>query len=157
MSTPFEFEDNQDTSQMNAEEKADYLKALISGRDSQNGRFLKGSSGNPKGRPRARTTVDDCFSLVFSQKTTITADGKPVRMTLLQAICYKIVISALADDDIKMLMQILKIFGSKIDISNELPSPKAKPLKEDPTVEMIKKAILVQTDKESGINGDYDN
>lgn len=155
MSNNPEFKDNQDISQMSSQQSLDYIKALTSGRDPKSGKFTKGRSGNPKGRPRARTTLNDCFSLVFSKKTDIIIDGKSTTLTLMQATCYKIIISALADNDTKMLVQILKTFGSNIDISKEFPAPKIKPLKEDPTVNIIKKAIFARLDKENGINHNY--
>ena len=155
MSNHPEFKDNPDISQMNSQQKLDYIRNLTSSRDPKSGRFPKGHSGNYKGRPRARTTVDDCFSLVFSKKTTTIVDGKPTSLTLMQAMCYKIIISALADNDTKMLVYILKTFGANIDISKEFPAPKIKPVKEDPTVDIIKKAIYDRLDKEYGVRHNY--
>lgn len=155
MSNRSEFQDNPDINQMNSQERLDYLKALTSSRDPKTGRFPKGHSGNYKGRPRTRTTVNDCLSLVFSKKTTMQIDGKTVTIPLIQAICYKIVISALADNDTKTLIYILKTFGSNIDISKEYPAPKIKPIKEDPSVAIIKKAIYDRLDKERDLRNNY--
>jgi len=160
MSNPFEFEDSQDISQMNAEEKVDHLKAMISGRDLKNGRFLKGHSGNIKGRPRTRTTLSGCLNKSFSRKATAKIDGKTIITTNLQLACDMVVQSSLASGDLKTIMKLLKDFSSTINLSDELPPPKVKPLKKDPSVEMIKKAIFNSLDEECGIkynDGDENN
>lgn len=152
MNTEPEFENNLDISEMDTKEKLDLLKGQISGRDPKTGRFCEGHSGNPKGRPRMRTNAADCLSVVLSQKTTMIIDGKHVPMTLLQAYYYKLVKIVVDSNDPKILMQAHRTFGINIDISKELPPPKIKPLKEDPSFEMIKKALFDQIDEECGNN-----
>ncbi len=157
MTTQFEFEDNPDIHQMSAEEKADYLKGYTSGRDPKTGQFREGHSGNPKGRPRARTNLSSCLNKSFSQRTTAKVNGKMVSTTYLQLACDMVVQSSLAERDVKTIMKLLKDFGQTINLSEELPLPKIKPLKKDPSVEMIREAILKSFDEDYGINTDGDN
>lgn len=141
-----------DINKMTPQEKIDYIKSFTSCRDAKTGRFLKGHSGNKNGRPRTRTTIDDCFSAVLSEKTTVVINGKQSKVTLLEACCRKIIMTALTDEDTKLLISIMKNFMSKVDIEKELPPPKIKSNKRDPyydeSVEMIKRAIYDRLDAE---------
>lgn len=157
MTNQFDFENDLNISQMDSEQKLDYLRAITSSRDPKSGKFLKGHSGNMKGRPPAARTLDECFNKVFAQKTTIILNAKAQDVTMLHAAVYKLMATALANDDVKMLLKILKVFGPRINLSGEMSPPKIKPLKEDKTVEMIRKAILHSLDKEFGVDTNDDN
>lgn len=157
MKTALDFENDPEYNKLDVRERLAILKAHVTGRDSKTGRYLKGHSGNYGGRPKARTNTKDCLSLVLSQKTIATINGKQVRTTLLQAFYYKLAMSALKSDDPKLLMMAYKCFFSNVDISKDMPDPKIKPLKRDPSVDMIIKDIFGQTDKEFGVNTNNDN
>lgn len=157
MTNHFDFENDPDYKKLDIRDRLAILKTYITGRDSKTGRFVKGRSGNTKGRPRVRTTLSACLNKSFSQKATIEIDGKTVVTTNLQLACDMILQTSLAERDIKTLIQLLKTFGSAVNLSEEFPPPKVRPPKEDPSVEMIREAILHSLDKEFGVNTDDDN
>lgn len=157
MTNQFDFENDPEFKKMSEKEKLDFLKAHASGRDPKTGRYLKDHSGNYGGRPKARTTLNACLNKSFSKKVKVKIDGKMVTTTNLQLTCDMMVQKALAEGDVKTLMRLLKHFGPAVDLSEEFPSPKIRPLKEDPSVEMIKNAIFKRFDEEFGVNTDDDN
>jgi hypothetical protein len=55
------------------------------GRDGETGRFRKGASGNPHGRPRKPTTVAAAIRSALSEKVQITQNGRRKRVTKLDA------------------------------------------------------------------------
>lgn len=154
-------DENLEISQMDSAQKRDLLKALTTGRDPKSGKFLPRHSGNPKGRPRCATTLDNCLNISFSRKATVKIEGKMVSMTNLQLACDMIIQDTLSKRDIKGLIQLLNAFGSKIDISSELPTSKIGSGKKDPyydeSVEKIKKAIYNELDKRNGTYRGTDN
>jgi hypothetical protein len=54
-------------------------------RDPTSGRFQKGKSGNPRGRPRKATTVDTVVIEALGKKVGVTEGGKRRRVTKLEA------------------------------------------------------------------------
>lgn len=146
------FDENMNINNMDPAQKQKYLKALTTGRDPKTGRFLKEHSGNLKGRPREKTNMSECLNKVFALRTSISINGKKVKTTMLQAYCYKLMASTLASDDIKLLVQTLKIFGPMINLYEELPKPKTVSYEDDPSVKEIKKAIYKRLDDERDQN-----
>lgn len=134
------------------EDRLEYIKSLKSNRDPKTGRFKKGHSGNYKGRPSQRTTWAACLNKTLAEKTTVNIGGKMQSMSNMQLACDVIFKGALARKDSKILMQLFKMWGSDIDLSNEFPPPKKKPVKKNPwydeSVEQIKKAIYTRLDAE---------
>src|SRR5271166_6126986 len=55
------------------------------GRDTKTGRFEKGKTGNPKGRPRKAPTVDQAILGALNEKVQIKGNRGPKRVTKLVA------------------------------------------------------------------------
>jgi Family of unknown function (DUF5681) len=63
------------------------------------GRFLKGHSGNPRGRPRKQTTPDatrSAFEIVFEKRVTVTQGGVDQELSVEEALQCRIFQAALA-------------------------------------------------------------
>ena len=106
-----------------------------SNRDSKTGQFIKGKSGNLKGRPKRdiKTKPNECLNKVLSQFVETTINGKPKKITCLEVLIHKLVSEIIKGDDTKLLLQFLKIFRSDIDIQHELET-RLKPKNEGPDV-----------------------
>lgn len=91
-------------------------------RDYKTGQFIKGKSGNPKGRPKKdiKTRPNECLNQILSQLVETKINGKSKRMTYLEVLIQKLVSEIVKSDDAKVILQFLKIFGSAIDIEHEL-------------------------------------
>src|SRR5262245_59647293 len=69
-------------------------------RSARTGRFLKGNSGNPKGRPRKQTPPADAprsaFEIVLNKRVTATQGGIERELTVEEALQFRIYEDALA-------------------------------------------------------------
>ncbi len=104
-------------------------------RDYKTGQFIKGKSGNPKGRPKRnlKTRPNECLNKILSQFVETTINGKHKKITCLEVLIHKLVSEIIKGDDTKLLLQFLKIFRSDIDIQHELET-RLKPKNEGPDV-----------------------
>lgn len=104
-------------------------------RDYKTGQFIKGKSGNPKGRPKRnlKTRPNECLNKILSQFVETTINGKHKKITCLEVLIHKLVSEIIKGDDTKLLLQFLKIFRSDIDIQHELET-RLKPKNERPDV-----------------------
>jgi len=68
------------------------------GRDLASGRFAKGRSGNPKGRPRRAPSVDEAMLEAVNQKAAVRQDGRQVRLTKAQLSAQQIANSGARGD-----------------------------------------------------------
>src|SRR5262245_27633710 len=60
------------------------------GRPPESGRFPKGTSGNPKGRPKSRrASAVSAFDIIMDRTLTITQGGKPREVTIEEALQHR--------------------------------------------------------------------
>ena len=53
---------------------------------SMTGRFVKGQSGNPRGRPKARRPHVSAFGIIFDKTLTVTQNGVERELTIDEAL-----------------------------------------------------------------------
>ena len=93
------------------------------------GRFAKGKSGNPKGRPRKPKTpaVSSAFDLIIDRTLTITQNGHPREVTVEEALQHKTYQEAVAGSR-SARREILKMIAKREQaLAARLPI-KAKPV-----------------------------
>jgi hypothetical protein len=77
-------------------------------RPPESGRFKKGKSGNPKGRPRGSTNFLTILEQELGQSIVVNENGKKKNITRMQAMVKRIVANAL-QGDLKALMTLFEI------------------------------------------------
>jgi hypothetical protein len=77
-------------------------------RPPESGRFKKGTSGNPKGRPKGSTNFLTILEQELGQSIIVNENGKKKTITRMQAMVKRIVAGAL-QGDLKALMTVFEI------------------------------------------------
>lgn len=77
-------------------------------------RFVKGKSGNPKGRPRGSKNLPTMFEQACREKITVSRRGKSVRMSKIEASAHQLANKA-ASGDLKAINILLSWIQSFID------------------------------------------
>jgi len=77
-------------------------------RPPESGRFKKGKSGNPQGRPKGSTNFLTILERELGQSIVVNENGKKKTITRMQAMVKRIVASAL-QGDLKALMTLFEI------------------------------------------------
>jgi hypothetical protein len=74
--------------------------------------FKKGASGNPKGRPKGAQNPNELASKLLWKKVTITQNGKPIKVSFIEALMSKIQAMAASGDHkaIKLVWEEYKEF-----------------------------------------------
>ena len=67
-------------------------------RPPQHTRFQRGSSGNPKGRPRASKNLVAVFETALNERVPVNDNGKRKKITMFQAITKQLVRKAVGGD-----------------------------------------------------------
>jgi hypothetical protein len=92
------------------------------------GRFTKGQSGNPKGRPRKARAAStaSAFDVIIDRTLTITRDGTVRELTIEEALQHKTYQEALAGSRMAR-RQILKMIAKREQaIADRQPAPQVK-------------------------------
>lgn len=94
-------------------------------RPPESGRFKKGKSGNPKGRPKGSTNFLTILEQELSQSIVVNENGKKKTITRMQAMVKRIVAGAL-QGDLKALMALFEILRragkfEQFDVEGLLP------------------------------------
>lgn len=94
-------------------------------RPSESGRFKKGKSGNPKGRPKGSNNFLTLLEQELGQSIVVNENGKKKTITRLQAMVKRMVAGALQGDQKQLLtlVEILRRTGrfEETDIDGLLP------------------------------------
>ncbi len=91
------------------------------------GRFSKGKSGNPKGRPRApkKTETGSAFDIIIDKTLTLTYGGQPREVTVEEALQHRTYLDSIAGSASarrQLLKMILK--RERFLASHRRPAPK---------------------------------
>jgi len=81
---------------MHSKETSEY--EVGHGRPPQHTRFKRGTSGNPKGRPRSRKNLATVFDAVSSERVPVTENGKRKTVTILELIMKQVARKAAGGD-----------------------------------------------------------
>lgn len=95
------------------------------GRPPRETQFMKGKSGNPKGRPKHPTTPRECINKIFSEYRTVTVDGKRKKITKLE-LFFRLMCTESLKGNMKAADMLLKHFGDSINIYGELYPPEIR-------------------------------
>lgn len=138
---------------MSAEETDDKSKAVAEtqavgyGRPPKRTRFVRGRSGNPKGRPKGSVSLQQLIRKQLNQRITVTVAGKRQTMTKKEAIAMTIVTSGLKSDP-RAVSAILQIEALAENV--EVPDTNV-PLRDDEVVAALKRrferALLSATEE----------
>jgi len=89
------------------------------------GQFKKGSSGNPKGRPKGSRNFLTLLETELAQKIVVSENGKKKSITRLQAMVKRMVAGAMQGDQRQLLtlVEILRKTGTfePVDVEGLLP------------------------------------
>ena len=96
------------------------------------GRFQKGQSGNPAGRPRARRPHVSAFDVVFDKTLTVTQNGVERELTVDEALQLKTYQAALKGS--RMAVRAVLKMIEKREVALAARAPKIEPGKSNPYV-----------------------
>jgi hypothetical protein len=74
------------------------------GNPPEHSRFVKGQSGNPKGRPKGSKNLSTILQSVYQQRVTVAINGRTIRMTKLEACVHQLANKA-ASGDLKAIRE----------------------------------------------------
>jgi Family of unknown function (DUF5681) len=72
------------------------------------GKFKKGSSGNPKGRPKGSKNFITLLEKELAQPIIVTENGKKKKLSRMQAMVKRLVAGAM-QGDVKQLMSLIEV------------------------------------------------
>ena len=92
-------------------------------REARTGRFTKGKTGNPKGRPRRSATVGSAILEAMNEKVPIKANGRSRKVTKLQATAMQMANKGAAGDARvgKLAMELAQKAEDKVAASPPAP------------------------------------
>ena len=120
-------------------------------RPPESGRFKKGKSGNPKGRPKGSTNFLTILEQELGQTVVVNENGQKRKITRMQAMVKRIVAGAL-QGDLKALMTLFEILRragkfEESDVETLLPDNYQRVL--DAYVTQRHKAVSAKSTKTS--------
>jgi hypothetical protein len=93
------------------------------GRPPKQSQFMKGQSGNPKGRPKGSKSVASMFNQITRELINVTENGRTKTVTRLEAVLHRMTNEALSGNTrvMREFVQLSRAF-EEVDQSDEIPS-----------------------------------
>lgn len=92
------------------------------------GRFVKGQSGNPSGRPKARRPNISAFDIIFDKKLTATQNGVERELTVDEALQLRTYQAALKGNRMAVRTVLKMITAREAALAKLAPPSRPKPL-----------------------------
>ena len=92
-------------------------------RRADNGRFQKGQSGNPKGRPKARRQNVSAFDIIFDKSLTVAQNGVERELTVDEALELQTYQAALGGSRMAIRKMLKMIEKREIALAKKNPPP----------------------------------
>lgn len=93
------------------------------------GRFQKGQSGNPAGRPRKRRPNVSAFDIIFDKTLTVTQNGVERELTVDEALQLQTYQAALKGSRMAVRQVLKMIEKREAALNKAAPAPPARPMK----------------------------
>ncbi len=90
------------------------------------GRFQKGRSGNPGGRPKARRPHNSAFDIIFDKSLTVTQNGAARELTIDEALELQTYKAALAGSQMAIRKVLKMIEKREAALAKKTPPPRQK-------------------------------
>ena len=109
------------------------------------GRFLKGQSGNPKGRPRQRRPNVSAFDIIFEKTLTVTQAGVARELTVDEALQLQTYQAALKGSRmaIRTVLKMIEKREHALRKSAPLPTRNVQPFKHSYDTDSADQAMLL--------------
>ena len=91
------------------------------------GRFVKGQSGNPSGRPKARRPHISAFDIIFDKTLTATQNGVARELTVDEALQLQTYQAALKGNKMAVRTVLKMITAREVALAKLIPPPRSKP------------------------------
>ncbi|QIK78866.1 hypothetical protein G7077_08130 [Sphingomonas piscis] len=93
------------------------------------GRFQKGQSGNPAGRPKARRPHISAFDVIIDKTLTVTQNGVERELTIDEALQLQTYQAALKGSKMAVRHVLKMIEAREVALAKAAPAPRSKPIK----------------------------
>jgi hypothetical protein len=106
------------------------------GKPPKSSRFVKGQSGNPKGRPKGAKNLSTILRTVGGQRVKVTINGRIVQMSKLEASVHQLANKA-AGGDLRSIRELIYWFRACAEQEQDLKPVSLLDEKERPVAESI--------------------
>jgi Family of unknown function (DUF5681) len=126
------------------------------------GRFVKGQSGNPAGRPRSRRPHVSAFDVIFDKTLTITQNGVERELTVDEALQLQTYQAALKGSKMAVRAVLKMIEKREVALTARAPKPAPKPARlgiiydTDSADQAMRILGIASDDKRTGDGGWWD-
>ena len=121
------------------------------GKPPRHSRFRKGQSGNPKGRPKGAKSLSAALSRELSTRMTVKENGKPRKVSKLEALAKRLVTDALNGNP-RALAELLKQLNAMPESET---SPAEQPASKD-DLALLRRFAAETVRQKGGEDGEED-
>lgn len=122
------------------------------GKPPKKSQFKKGSSGNPKGRPKGSKSLKTVIRKELAGKVKLLQNGKPKRVTKMEALVMRLVKDALEGKP-KAQTEILKLAQAYLPDETQATSQQPVSAEDQSLVDAFVKRMMAKNAKEAGNEG----